>query len=113
MGALTNSNETLDAATLLAMRHAPAAKGNDARFATKSLSKMSQKELEKVALTAANEAVAAEAAVNAVAKVLAHKQALMIRSVENHKAAVIALHMAKKRSKNGTKDRSLVGGGGG
>jgi len=95
------------------MRHAPAAKGNDARFATKSLSKMSQKELEKVALTAANEAVAAEAAVNAVAKVLAHKQALMIRSVENHKAAVIALHMAKKRSKNGTKDRSLVGGGGG
>lgn len=89
---------TFEAATLLAMRHASSTKDEcDTRFTPKNLSKHSVEELEDMALCAANDAVAAEAAVNAVAKVLALKQALMIQSRENHKAVNAALMKAKKQ----------------
>ena len=89
---------TFEAATLLAMRHAASTKDEcDTRFTPKNLSKHSVEELEDMALCSANDAVAAEAAVNAVAKVLALKQALMIQSRENHKAVNAALMKAKKQ----------------
>ena len=63
--------------------------------------RLSIEELEKKITITANEAAAAEAAVNAVAKVLAAKQAVMIKSFEHHNAVSVALRKAKKVRRQG------------
>ena len=58
---------------------------------------MSVSELEELASTLASETLAAEAAVNAVARVLSLKQAVMIVSREKHKMISAELSKAKRK----------------